>query len=663
MDKLLNHFLLLVFFFLPFLVNGTDSPISRAKESSTQTILSQKITHLKIQADSLYDINEYDSSILQYLNYQEYTKNSGFLKESNEVYYDIGYNYYSLNEYPLAIQNFSDYLLLHPNVEKNKKSKILNKLSQSAKFLGDLDRAYSYQLESLLISESLENKLGIARGHYEIGNILQVQENYRNALDHYQTALEYQTVLQDSFTLFSCLAALGTVYHELEEIDSSLLFNNRSLQIAFQLNYETGKGYAYQNLASNFFSLNHLDNSIRYCELALEIKEKINDPWGASGASSYLGFLYLRNDDLPQAQKYLDQALKISQEIKAKARLSDIYLHQSELFSRQGYYQKANKSLKQHIEINKEIINENSMMKMEAARVHYEVTKKDREIKNLKKDQDVQHFKIRAAIYIVVLMLLFTIILAYSYSKLKVTLRELANKNDIIAKQNLALEQSNQELEQFAYVASHDMREPIRTIRSFNGILKKKYSDALGHKGLEFLHFIDDASKRMDSLLTDLLDYSRVNTSKDVKTIQDLTDIAFLATSNLNAFIEENDATVIIKDLPKIAVHKIQFIRLFQNLINNGIKYNKSEHKKIEINSSASDLEYTFRVKDNGIGISNEDHAKVFEIFRRLHSNADYEGSGIGLATCKKIVENHGGRIWIESNGTGTSFNFTLPRS
>jgi chemotaxis family two-component system sensor kinase Cph1 len=227
------------------------------------------------------------------------------------------------------------------------------------------------------------------------------------------------------------------------------------------------------------------------------------------------------------------------------------------------------------------------------------------------------------------------------------------------------LHQSNAELQQFAYVASHDLQEPLRMVTNYMGLLQRRYEEKLDADANEFIGFAVDGAKRMQQLIQDLLEYSRVGTRGKEFIPSDMSLLLDEALLNLQARIEETGAEISFSQLPTLAVDGGQTVRLFQNLIGNAIKYrdsDKSPKIRIEAKALAGVGNWLFQISDNGIGIANEDYERIFNIFQRLHGREEYEGTGIGLAICKKIVERHGGRIWVESTPrAGSTFFFTLP--
>ncbi|MEI8202713.1 MAG: PAS domain S-box protein [Bacteroidota bacterium] len=227
----------------------------------------------------------------------------------------------------------------------------------------------------------------------------------------------------------------------------------------------------------------------------------------------------------------------------------------------------------------------------------------------------------------------------------------------------LKLQRSNQELEQFAYVASHDLQEPLRMVSSYTQLLSKRYSDKLDSDAQEFIAYAVSGATRMQTLINDLLDYSRLNTRKKAMLPADCHSVLGKVRINLATMIEERKALITCDELPRVVADETQLIQLFQNLISNGIKYNHSETLHIHISASEEKNEWIFSIKDNGIGMEKEFHERIFRMFQRLHSKNEYSGTGIGLAICKRIVERHGGRIWLESElGKGSVFYFTLAK-
>jgi PAS domain S-box-containing protein len=225
------------------------------------------------------------------------------------------------------------------------------------------------------------------------------------------------------------------------------------------------------------------------------------------------------------------------------------------------------------------------------------------------------------------------------------------------------LQQSNAELEQFAYVASHDLQEPLRMVASYVQLIERRYKGKLDSDADEFIGYAVDGANRMRGLIDDLLTYSRVARLGKPFGLTDLESTLEIVLLNLKTSIAENEAVVTHDKLPTVMADGGQLVQLFQNLIGNGIKFHGEEAPHVHISAQVRDTDYLFSVRDNGIGIAPEYYDRLFKIFQRLHTREEYPGSGIGLAVCKRIVERHGGRIWIESQvGKGSTIYFTLSK-
>ena len=231
--------------------------------------------------------------------------------------------------------------------------------------------------------------------------------------------------------------------------------------------------------------------------------------------------------------------------------------------------------------------------------------------------------------------------------------------------QSLAtIEQKNKELEQFAYVASHDLKEPLQTIMSLVGLLSKEFDGHLNENASEYIRLITHTSERMSKLIKDLLDYSRVGQELTIEEV-DCNKLVASVLSDMSAFIMRNNAVIETGDLPAVFSSPTELRQLFQNLISNAVKFQKPDvQPRVVIKAVLKGKQWQFSVSDNGIGIDKESQEKIFQIFTRLHSRAEYEGTGIGLAQCQKIIDTFGGRIWVESQpGSGSTFYFTLPQN
>lgn len=235
--------------------------------------------------------------------------------------------------------------------------------------------------------------------------------------------------------------------------------------------------------------------------------------------------------------------------------------------------------------------------------------------------------------------------------------------NNSLEKRARELAESNTELERFAYVASHDLQEPLRMVTSFLQLLEKRYKDKLDHKAHEYIEYAVDGAERMKRLILDLLEYSKVNSTKVEKEDIDLNNVIRDLQHTYKNYLAETNGSINQDKLPIVRGNKTQLLQLFQNLVSNAFKYRSTEPPVINISCTEDNKQYEFVVTDNGIGIDPKYFSKIFVIFQRLHNRDQYSGTGIGLAICKKIIDKHGGKIWVNSlPGHGSSFHFTLPK-
>jgi PAS domain S-box-containing protein len=246
--------------------------------------------------------------------------------------------------------------------------------------------------------------------------------------------------------------------------------------------------------------------------------------------------------------------------------------------------------------------------------------------------------------------------------ELNATLEQrVADRTQELLRSNEALRQSNDDLNQFAYAASHDLQEPLRMVALYSQMLQRKYLGKLDGNADQYISYIVGGARRMEMLLKDLLTYSQTGSSDEgpAATVNFI-DVIRKVLLNLQASVEQSGAMITWDTIPAVHAHEIRLVQLLQNLVGNAIKYRSDDPPRIHISAQWQEPEWVLAVRDNGIGIAPEYAQQIFKIFKRLHGQ-DYPGTGIGLAICQRIVETYGGRIWVESNGKGSCFYFTLP--
>ncbi len=591
---------------------------------------------------------------------------------SGDLIFLLGSSYHRLNQYEKALEAFMEMKKLP--AEAFKKRSVTHAYNQLAKIyqaLGDYNKAYQYNIEVLRIHESNNDSMQVANTLYGVGSILYYQENYQDAFDYYQRSLSICEAIGNRKVVYSCLGAIASVYTETGKYDEALEYSKRSLAIAEELSYRTGVAYALHSIGSIYEGMENFPEAKKYFSESIEIKESVGDKWGL--ISSYLSLGQVNNalGRHTESLKYLKRAQSMATEIGSKQKRMDIYKAFAESYGMSGNHKMANVYLTDFIALKDSIINESSMREMGEAKTRYEVQKREDQIALLTTEKALLETekKIRSLnFYLMGGSLIFFLGLALLwFSRFRMQARLvglLEEKNEQIHRQNKQLELSNEDLQQFAYVASHDLKEPLRMISSYTTLLKKRYNHLFDDQAHEFMYYVVDAVGRMQTLLDDLLAYSRVETRGGNQRWVEATDILAMVTSNLRASIEEKqvDMQVHYDKLPKIKADPSQMVQLFQNLISNAIKFVDTESPQVEVGFKMVNGKASLFVRDNGIGIDEQSKSKIFEMFHRLHTRDEYEGTGIGLATCKRIVDRHLGEIWVESEkGVGSTFFIALP--
>ncbi len=515
-------------------------------------------------------------------------------------------------------------------------------------------QASEYMQSALDIWRVLDNKNKMAESYNNIGTIHYNTGNYRDALHYYLTATEYKEELDDALGLSRCYFNIAVLYAKREFYQKALDYHSKALSIRQDLKEDKGVIASLTSLAGIYTQLEHFTLSIDYYKEVLDLLESSENEYALSKVyyelgeaynktgNFYLGLDYLLKAlkileqkpyqaDLAvcllkigrayvQIKKYeaaipvLEQSLNIMNQIDLKKCLDEVYHNMAKAYAELGKYEKSNQYLWQYTNLITQTYQNEKAKAIIEIETKYAIQKKEREIESLNRTQsDLQH--------------------------------------------------QNQELYEFAGKAAHDLKEPLRMIGSFSGLFYRRYAPTIDEQGKEFLDIIQDAVERMNQLVTNLLQYAKAGKNALKVEKVDLNGVLSTVKQNLQLTIKEKNATIKVDDLPKVTANLTNMIQLFQNLIGNGLKFqNVGKQPIIEVTVEEKEGVYFFKIKDNGVGIEEENQQRIFEAFDRLHSKTEYEGTGLGLAICKKIVQGLGGEIWVESvYGEGACFCFKLP--
>ncbi|MGB0929555.1 MAG: ATP-binding protein, partial [Chitinophagales bacterium] len=582
--------------------------------------------------------------------------------------------------------------------------KLANYISKTYKEIGNLELAYQYRLKALQVFEELKDSTNIAISKFEMGNIFFFQDQYTTAIQYYEKSKQMASHLEVVGLVMASIGSIGSAYDRLGQVEKSLEYNLLSLKIAEENKLERQQADALHNVASNYHVLGYCNEALEYYQKSLDYKLQHDNKFGEAGTLRAIGGVYLDLENSSKGIYYLNEALAVAEEINSDTRRMDVYQRLASAYEQSKMPAQACKYMKAYMGLKDSVLNQNTLETMAQVKTRYEVEKREKEISFLKnknevleKDREIAGLRSMALIGLVLGLFLLLLIGTVSYNNqkrynnlleektqqiaLQNTELEIVNQrleavnqsqksfNDVLAAktkqielQNKQLENTNEELKQFAYVASHDLKEPLRMISSYTSLIQRRYTKNLDAGAQEFMSYITDATHRMTHLLDDLLAYSRISTNNKNRDQINLKEVIEGVLANLHLTIQQKGAKIHIDDLPRINANRSQIGQLYQNLISNALKFSDNEHPQIDICVQKNNTKYIFSVKDNGIGISPEHQQKIFDMFSRLHTRQEYEGTGIGLATCKKIIERHEGIIWVESEkGKGCTFFFVIP--
>ena len=481
--------------------------------------------------------------------------------------------------------------------------------------------AFNMYHRALEINRNLGDSDRIGMSLQNIGLTYLSQSDYTNALTNFQEALTIARNNKDKVRSIQLLINIGNTLLEQKNIAEAKKYYEKCYKESKSNSYQQGLLVSLKNLSHIAQIQGKYKESIRYYTDSIEIAKATDHIAEITTSLSGIGMAYAALNDNEKALKYLREALSLAKKIGVKQNIEHIYLNFSEIYEKLGNYKKAFEYYKKYIAVRDELVNKETTKTINEIKTRYEVEKKEKEAQLLKE------------------------------------------KNEAISIYARKLEASNNSLNQFAHIASHDLREPLRMVSSYLGLLERTMGDQITPTQKQFIDFAVDGSKRMDNLIQDLLRLARVDADPRIERVS-LTEVVDVARHNLQVLLKEKNARIKATDLPTIMADRTQVMQLLQNIIGNGIKYNESAQPTVTISYQKGSSESVISIADNGIGIAPEYREKAFQIFQRVPTAKKYQGSGIGLAICKKIVDGLNGSISIADNpGGGTVFQISIPTS
>ncbi len=555
---------------------------------------------------------------------------------------------------------------------------------------GEFEKALEHFYKSLEIMESSGNDRMAASIRSNIGALHKEMKQYDDAIDNYSKALAVMQRYKDRRGISHVYNNLGDVYSETNDYEKAISFYRNSLSLKLELGFSRSAINTLSNMGRLFLAEVMYDSAEVYFDRALAMAQSEKNPYLIQKIYEGKSEIYLAKGAYAQARISYEKSLEIAQLNGERPEVAELSKKLAEVYALLGNYEKAYQHEKLHAELRDSIYTEESQRQVADMQARRKLQEKEAEIKNLQQDEAFTRLKLTFSILISIFFVLSFLALYVrfkekkrsnvlledknhairdTYALLERRTREISDQNDLLKQQteeihhqNELLKQSNSDLEQFAYVASHDLREPLRTIRSYMQLLQKRYEEKLDASAKEFIDYAVKGAFRMDQLLRDLLDYSRIGRTRLIVSPVPLDSLVEEVLHNLSRQIDDSNAVINVGKLPVVNGHESQLEQLFQNLLSNALKFSGNKPPEISISSETKDHEAVISITDNGIGIDDRYRDKIFTIFQRLHTQEKYQGTGIGLAICKRVVQQHGGELWFESEmGKGTTFYVSLP--
>ena len=527
-------------------------------------------------------------------------------------------------------------------------------------YKGDYQKASKYFFDALYIREIIQDKLGLSRSYNNIGLLFFRQKDYEKAFRYYMDGLKIRQELKDSTGLIYSYNNLGDVLVERGLLEDAKKNYFRALEIAKEKGHYRGESFVLYNLGKIYRIAANPDSATIVLQQSLDIANANNEKAQVAKSLTELASIDLKRGDYEAALTKALEAKKISTNLGLKESLATAYAEIAKSYAGLGEYQKAYEENVHYGEISSELSDAEIEKSLKEIQYNYEDAKE-----KLALSEKVRKLSNNGLILVgmvLVMAVIAGVSLFYRYRNQKRTNEQLRENNEFIKRQNDALLQSNSALEQFAYVASHDLKEPLRNINTYSFLLSENIGDDVKEKAKVYLDLISAGAKHMNDLLQGILAYSRLaRSSQALNELVDLNKTVRNVQEVLRNSIEEKNVIFEIDHLPVIRSNKMQMHQLFQNLISNAIKFNDKAQPIVQIRYEIKTDGHHFYFIDNGIGFDEKFKNKVFQIFQRLEGRK-YSGTGVGMAICKNIVNQHNGNIEVSSiQGEGTTFHVFIP--
>ena len=536
--------------------------------------------------------------------------------------------------------------------------------------INEFDKAIEFHLRSKEIAEKRNHTEGVIFAQVNISTVYMQAKNYKLAYSFLQKGYDLVISTKDSIRLDFVLNAYGQVLNAEKKYLEAISYHQKALKYSEKIGDKWMIASTLSSMADVYTKMAQYKNAEQVFNRCFKYSSYL-DFYEQPKLSLSLGHLYLKTNRPNQAADAFHKSLRMSTKRGFIDLVQKCNIGLADFFEQTGNYDAALKHIKMAEMYKDSIFNEDKSKKIAEVQYKYNTEKSEIEYKiNLEKSQkEIQALQIsqnRIYIYLlsVALFTVFSSIFIYYYIRQKNKNNKLLSQKNIeIESKNDRLEKSNEILKQFAYASAHDLKEPLRSISNFVSIINRRYAKLLPPEASEYMNFVITGVKRMESLISALLEYSTIASDmEEVKQASSLSQVLNDIKYNLQNIITERNVVIeMVGHLPMLKISRVHLTQLFQNIITNSIKFNNKK-PQVQIVGKVENEQYIVEVKDNGIGMKMEYSDKIFRLFQRLSRSNQHEGTGIGLAICKQIVDKYEGTIRFESEeNEGTTFIISFP--
>ena len=538
---------------------------------------------------------------------------------------------------------------------------------------GDLENALKYYQQTLKYAEEANDKRLLSVSSYNIGLLHDKQGNKRKAMEYFHKSAAIGIASGNTSILSLAYQSMGMIYQERKQYEAAMEYLEKALEISIEMSDDLARGNSLMAMGDLFAEEGKYDTALSHLKNAYEIFKVIGNTEMDPYILNSLSETYCKMGKFKEGIEAGEACLEAAQQMNLRSQLPDIYKNLSANYASAKQYEKAYQFHKLYKEGQDSLLNNDKDQLIAELETKYQIEKKEAENQLLKEKQALHEASIRSRSLITLMAILLMLMVSGAAVTLWKANRQKKNYNLLLEEEveartkelvasNEALRKSNEELEHFTYIASHDLKEPLRNITGFCKLIERKLSSEADETLLEYLEFVRRNARQMHTLVQDVLEYSKINKKDESLVSVDANTIMEQVEQSLESTLQQKNAAIQYEELPVLYTNSAQLYLIIKNLVTNGIKYNRSPIPVIKVSYKRQLGKHIFAIQDNGIGIEKEYQSQIFEMFKRLHNREEYQGSGLGLAICHKIVQNFGGELWVESApARGSIFYFSIP--